>query len=126
MSSPFPNPADSFPITGRVNLVQLEAEITKALGDDEHFFALTGPVEPTADEPAQLWMCPPTSADRKTAVQSAIDGHLPDSSWGIPATVIAYQQLEAKLQANPDIELTEEDQRVLLVGLVLKSHNPVS
>lgn len=126
MSSPFPNSADSFLITRQVNLVQLEAEITKALGDAEHFFALTGPVEPTPDDPAQLWMSPPTSADGKAAVQSAIDSHLPDGNWGIPATVVAYQQLEASLQANPDTELTEADRHVLLVGLVLKSRNPVS
>lgn len=126
MSSPYLNPADSFLITRSVNLPQLEAEVIRALDDAEHFFTLTGPVTPTADSPAQLWVQPPVPPDRMQAVQSAVETHRPDSGWGIPTAVRAYQALETKILADPEVDLSVGDLRDLVVGLVLKSHNPLS
>ncbi len=126
MTAPFEPPADPVQVAKQYNLVQLEGEIREAVGNPDLNFAVTGPDDWNspigADNPSTLWI-QPTGVD-VAVVEQVISAHQVNPNWGVPAAVLAYQDVVTKILADPETSLSDAEQRALLVGLVLRSQSP--
>jgi hypothetical protein len=117
--------AVSFKLAKALNLGQFEAELRDAAGlkPDAHFaVVLTGPDqanEPISTEnPAQLWVLP-ASIDGDL-VTKTIGAHNPSADWGVTAAQKAYNDVWAKIIADPEVKLTPAEVRALSVGTALR------
>lgn len=124
MTSPITG-ATAFPVGKPVNLTQLKAEIVTATGVASINLALTGgdALEPLSDDnPATLWVAP-ASLD-SGVVNQVVEDHSPDSNWGVPSVILDFNEVWALLAANPEVDLTAEQQTKLLRGLAFRVLSP--
>lgn len=118
---PIPN-AVAYPITKKVNLPQLIDELAAAtsqtvnvaeVGDPT---AINGP--DVGDLGSTLWIAP--ASLNAATVESVITNHVPDPTYGVPAATKAYTDLLAKIQANPDVTLTDAEVATGVKGVMLR------
>jgi hypothetical protein len=123
-AAPWPPDQSDSPVTNAVpvlledksvNLAQLTAEITAAIGEQAHV-SMVGPYE---DGKSLLWVLPP-SVDT-SVVEQVVADHEPEANWGVPKAEQNFQAVMAVLAANPEAELTPLQVQQLAVGLALRS-----
>lgn len=120
--SPIPG-STAFKVTKMVNLGQLEAELSTALGAPSLQAVLVGPQD--RNQPLDetnyyvLWLMP-SSANEMT-VYRVIADHQPDQNWGVPTVVRDFEVVWQKLLADPEAPLTNAEQLSLLRGLVFRA-----
>lgn len=103
----------TFQVTKPVNLCQLLDEINAAL-DFRVQMIMSGPSEPSEDDPATLYVSP-GQVDGRT-VQGKIKGHDPDPYYGMSEQEIAELKIVAKIRAGEVLtpeELTTALQHML-------------
>lgn len=109
-----------FDLTKQVELTQLAEEIGSAVGRQVSV-AQMGPDHgfvPAPDNPAHLAVSPGNLS--KTKIQKALDDHEPIIGYDVPEREKAYGALQDRLMNEPDSELSDEDMRVAVRGLVLR------
>lgn len=116
----------TFPLTKQVELTQLADELTRALKRQVQVAQL-GPEHgwvPSEDNPAVLAISPSNVNANK--VRQVIDAHQPDLGYGVSDEEKAFTALSDRLLNDPTTELSDEDVRVAVRGLMLRqSPGPV-
>lgn len=116
----------TFPLTKQVELTQLADELTRALKRQVQVAQL-GPEHgwvPSEDNPAVLAISPSNVNANK--VRQVIDAHQPDLGYGVSDEEKAFTALSDRLLNDPTAELSDEDVRVAVRGLMLRqSPGPV-
>jgi hypothetical protein len=109
-----------FELTKQVELSQLTDELGKAL-KRQVLVAQLGPehgFQPAEDNPAQIAVSP-SSVDHEV-VEKVIADHQPVIGYDIPEREKSFSELTTRLQNDPDAELSDEDLRVAVRGLLLR------
>lgn len=107
-----------FDLDKQVELSQLTDEIGKAV-KRQVTLAQIGPdsgIVPAPDNPAKLAVTP-GNLDRDT-IQKVIDDHEPMLGYDIPEREKAYLALQDRLINDPDAEISDDDLKVAVRGLV--------
>lgn len=116
---PFADQA-TFPLTKQVELIQLTDELSKVLKRQVQVAQL-GPERgwvPSEDNPATLAITPSNVNANK--VRQVIEAHQPDLGYGISEEEKAFSALSDRLLNDPTAELSDEDVRVAVRGLLLR------
>lgn len=121
---PPPPPFDdqlTFPLTKPINLAQLGDEIQAALSEAVRT-AQVGPDDPMApisqDNQATLAVSP--SDVDAAAVTTVIEDHQPTDGYDVPEHVKDFDALLNRIVNEPDAELSGDDLRVAIRGLMLR------
>lgn len=115
----------SLELTRPVELAQLQAEIAKAVHQNIQV-AQTGPQEMapiSEDNPAGLAVSP-GSVDRAT-VQKVIDEHTPQEGYGIPEEYRKFLELLDRIGYDPEMELTDDELKTAVRGLLIRAVQPM-
>jgi hypothetical protein len=119
--NPFPGlPSLTFTVTKAINSVQLDDEISTAVGQTV-LVAMSGynPQLPiSVSNPATLWLRPNTVSS--TTVQNAINAHVADPNYGTPAHILAFNAVMQAVIANEEIVLTSQQIQDAVKGLLLR------
>lgn len=114
--------ATSYPVIAPVALDQLEHEISAATNVDSVQLVLTGPTDGTApigtDNQAQLWVLPP--ALNGDLVKATLKAHVPESDWGIPTVMKAYNAVWEKIEKDPNASISAAEVKALAVGTAIR------
>lgn len=119
---PWPDCA-GYPLTKPINQAQLASELEKALGSVVQIASTSGSLGSPGTVEGTLWVMP-SSAD-PAVVQATLDAHVMDPNWGVPESVQSFRAVMAKVQANPDVVLTEDELQTAVRGVLVRLNNQV-
>lgn len=118
---PFSNGAD-FPLEKPVNLVQLQDEISIAVGQTVQTsiagnYDPTQPLSPT--NTATLWVAPDTVSS--SVVLDTIEDHVLNPAYGLSITDVLFRSALEKVLHNNNAVLTSDEMQAAVRGLLLRS-----
>lgn len=123
---PFTN-GSAYTITVPINLTQLTDEMTAAAGQTVRLSAQissTSPQQPagpimnfSTGDPGILWVSPSTVLS--STVNAVIAAHVPNASYGLPASVQAYNAVLSQVQTSYATTLTSDQIQTAIKGLLL-------
>lgn len=118
---PFSNGAD-FPLEKPINIVQLQDEISAAVGQTVQTsiagnYDPTQPLSPT--NTATLWVAPDTVSS--SAVLDAIADHVLNPAYGLSVTDVLFRSALEKVLHNNNAVLTSDEMQAAIRGLLLRS-----
>lgn len=116
--TPFPDvDCAKFELTKDVNQAQLHDELEKKLGTT---IQLSGSRDPGTGL-GYIWLVPSTVDS--AVVTQVMDDHVPDAMWGVPQSTIDYIALVQRVMTTPDAELSDDDVKTAIRGLLVRMQN---